>query len=124
MSALTEHEEEQHDTQPVAVLPVGGSANRESQTIAAGGREEDNNDRGGGRGEEGSDGQGGVGGPAHSFPPFFSFWRAPFSFFFVLARITGIANTQKQTDQTKRGTKRGPFFDKMIIPPPSLRFSD
>ncbi len=44
MSALTEREEEQHDTQPVAVLPVGGSANREFQTIAAGGREEGDND--------------------------------------------------------------------------------
>ena len=39
-----------------------------------------------------------VGGPAHSFPLFFS--GVPlFPFFFVLA---GIANTQKQTDDEQR----------------------
>ena len=59
MSALTEREEERHDTQPFAVLPVEGSVNREFQTIAAGGREEDADDGGEGRGEGGSDGRGG-----------------------------------------------------------------
>ena len=59
MSALTEREEERHDTQPVAVLHVGRSVNCKFQTIASGGREEDDDNGGGGRGEGGLDGRGG-----------------------------------------------------------------
>ena len=52
-----------------------------------------------------------IGGPVHSFPPFF-FWRAPFSSFFC----SGGNPEHPKTD--RRRTKRGPFFAKMIIPPP------
>ena len=45
-------EEERHDTQPVVVLPVGGSVNCKFQTIAAGGQEEDDDNGERGRGEK------------------------------------------------------------------------
>ena len=51
--------EEWHDTQTVVVLPVGRSINHKFQTITAGGREEEDDNREGGRGEGGSDRRGG-----------------------------------------------------------------
>ena len=42
-------------------------------------------------------------------------WRAPFSSFFCF----GGNREHPKTD--RRQTKRGPFFDKMIIPPPHCR---
>jgi hypothetical protein len=57
-----------------------------------------------------------LGGPVHSFPPFF-FSGAPLFQFFLFWRE--LRTPKNRLD--RRQTKRGPFFAKMIIPPPHHR---